>query len=130
MKNKKAIALFLCVFLCFCIACNNANCTKNVKVGYVELSKNGNFSAQYKLFSGEKSLTITANGDLPLAVKVSVTSQSGSIYMSIFKTGSEPVYTGNDIPSGNFTVYINEEGVYTVLVKADNHRGGFSISVG
>ncbi len=127
MKNKKTVALFICVLCLFCIACNSANCTKSVKVGYVESSKTGSFSVQYKLFSGEKSLKITAEDNLPLAVKVSVTSQSGNIYMTIFKTGSQPVYTGNGIPSGNFTVYINEEGEYTVLVKTDNHQGGFSL---
>lgn len=38
-----------------------------------------------------------------------------------------PVYTGNDIESSTFTVYLRESGDYNIIIDANDHEGRYSL---
>lgn len=87
------------------------------------------FSMRYNYFNGTKVYTINAKEE-NLAVKVDIQSDSGDLAITIAKDGEAPAYTGNQIPTSSFTVYLKEPGKYTVTVTAQKHCGSFSLDWG
>lgn len=53
--------------------------------------------------------------------------QEGSLSITIGKNGDTPVYTGNDVESSTFTVYLREAGDYKVVITANKHKGSYSL---
>ena len=62
-----------------------------------------------------------------VAELISILNQNGSLSLTIGKSGNTPVYTGNDIESSSFTVYLRESGDYSVIIDANNHEGSYSL---
>lgn len=88
------------------------------------------FSMRYETCNGTKEYELRVPRDGTLAVRVEIETDGGALSVTIARDGCEPVYTGNEIPTGSFTVYLKEAGTYTVQIRAKNHAGGFSFDWG
>jgi len=84
-------------------------------------------SSEHKLLDGREEYTIHVSDGEELAVLISILNQNGSLSLTIGQSGSTPVYTGNDIESSSFTVYLRESGDYSVVIDANNHEGSYSL---
>ena len=61
-------------------------------------------------------------------IAVSVTRDSGEIFLSIQKEAEPPVYKGDDVSSGEFEVAIAEAGTYTLSVTGNRAKGSVAFS--
>ena len=84
-------------------------------------------SSKHKLLDGREQYTIHVPDGEELAVRVSILNQNGSLSLTIGKRDHTPVYTGNDMESGTFTVYLRESGDYSVIIDANDHEGSYSL---
>lgn len=76
-------------------------------------------------------LNLTDTFTMPLSsgdtVAVDVVSEAGNLALTIAKDGSDPVYEGNGIPTGSFTVTVHESGDYTVTVTGKSAKGSIRL---
>lgn len=83
-------------------------------------------SMSYEKFSGSKSKTISL--DEPSNVSVVVSTESGTLDLSITDKDGNSYYNGINIPSSAFSVSLDKSGKYDITVSADNHKGSYDIS--
>lgn len=62
------------------------------------------------------------------SIAVSIEKEAGEITVLIQQDSHEPIYRGDDVQSGAFTVAINEAGTYTLSVTGKKARGRVSFS--
>ena len=62
------------------------------------------------------------------SIAVSIEKEAGEITVLIQQDSQEPIYRGDDVQSGAFTVAINEAGTYTLSVTGKKARGRVSFS--
>lgn len=117
----KRFFVTLLALLMLLSGCTGSFVTKSSK----ENQNSHSFSMRYSYFNGTKVYTIDAKEE-KLAVKVDIVSDSGDLAITIAKDGEAPAYTGNQIPTSSFTVYLAEPGRYTVTVTANAHTGSYS----
>ena len=84
-------------------------------------------SVLYHRLDGREQYTIHVPDGEELAVRVSILNQNGSLSLTIGKRDHAPVYTGNVMESGTFTVYLRESGDYSVTVDTNSHEGSYSL---
>lgn len=60
-------------------------------------------------------------------VAFEITVTGGTLDIVLKKSGSEPVYRGNDARTGSFTVVIPESGIYSLSIAGKNASGSISI---
>lgn len=117
----KRILITLLALLMLLSGCTGSYTTKMS----VENRNSHSFSMRYDYFNGTKVYTIDAKEE-HLAVKVDIVSDSGELAVTIAKGGETPAYTGNQIPTSSFTVYLSDPGKYTVTITAQKHAGSYS----
>ena len=124
-----AITLVTCLVALTLFGCGygNGNHNKVTAVGRVSSQTGTSISSKHKLLDGREQYTIHVSDGEELAVRVSVLNRSGSLSLTIWKRDHTPVYTGNDMESSTFTVYLRESGDYSVIIDADNHEGSYSL---
>ena len=105
----------------------NGNYNQVTAVGRVSSQTGMRISSKHKLLDGREQYTIHVPDGEELAVRVSILNQNGSLSLTIGKRDHTPVYTGNDMESGTFTVYLRESGDYSVTIDADNHEGSYAL---
>ena len=129
MLKHSAITLVMCLLVLSLFGCGrgNGNYNQVTAVGRVSSQTGTGISSKHKLLDGREQYTIHVSDGEELAVRVSILTQYGSISLTIGKRDSTPVYTGNDMESGTFTVYLRESGDYSVIIDADNHEGSYSL---
>ena len=59
-----------------------------------------------------------------------ITTESGTLGLTIQKDGQDTVYEGNHLETGTFTVYLRESGTYRVNFLANEHKGSYRFSWG
>lgn len=96
----------------------------------VHEQKNDTVSARYELFRGNRVYTIRVPEGKEYAVQVEITTESGTLGLTIQKDGQDPVYEGNHLETGTFTVYLRESGTYRVNFRANEHKGSYRFSWG
>lgn len=94
------------------------------KIGYWENSGTRSWTAQYFLFSGTEQHALHL-GDTPRTIQVDVRTDSGSLGMEITGSDGTVFYKGDKIPTSSFSV--KAQGDVTVKVRADRHKGAFSL---
>lgn len=124
-----AIALVMCFFALTLSGCSrgNGNYHKVTAVGRVSSQTSTSISSEHKLLDGREQYTIHVPEGEELAVLISISNQDGSLSLTIGESDHTPVYTGNDIESSAFTVYLRESGNYSVIIDANNHKGSYSL---
>ena len=129
MLKHSAITLVMCLLVLFLFGCGrgNGNYNQITAVGRVSSQTSTGISSKHKLLDGREQYTIHVPDGEEFAVRVSVLNRSGSISLTIGKRDSTPVYTGNDMESSTFTVYLRESGDYSVIIDASNHEGSYSL---
>ena len=105
----------------------NGNYNQVTAVGRVSSQTDTRISSKHKLLDGREQYTIHVSDGEELAVRVSILNQNGSLSLTIGKRDHTPVYTGNDMESRTFTVYLRESGDYSVIIDANNHEGSYSL---
>ncbi len=63
----------------------------------------------------------------PMTLSLACVTESGKLDLEIKRHDGETVFHERDIQTENFTVSINAEGTYNVIMQADNHTGSFWI---
>lgn len=63
------------------------------------------------------------------SLRIRFETEKGSLHMEIKAPDGTSVYSGNGSEATDFTVYILEGGVYTVVVEARQARGNINIRV-
>ena len=63
-------------------------------------------------------------------MQVEITTESGTLGLTIQKDGQDTVYEGNHLETGTFTVYLRESGTYRVNFLANEHKGSYRFSWG
>ena len=123
------IMLVLCLLVLTLFGCGrgNGNYNQVTAVGRVSSRTDTGISSKHKLLDGREQYTIHVSDGEELAVRVSILTQTGSLSLTIGKRDHAPVYTGNDMESGTFTVYLRESGDYSVIIDANNHEGSYSL---
>ena len=129
MLKHSAITLVMCLLVLSLFGCGrgNGNYNQVTAVGRVSSRTDTGISSKHKLLDGREQYTIHVSDGEELAVRVSILTQTGSLSLTIGKRDSTPVYTGNDMESGTFTVYLRESGDYSVIIDANNHEGSYSL---
>lgn len=130
--KHSAITLVMCLVVLTLFGCGrgNGNYNQVTAVGRISSQTSTGISSKHKLLDGREQYTIHVPDGEELAVRVSVLNRSGSLSLTIGKKDNEPVYTGNDMESGTFTVYLRESGDYSVIIDANNHEGSYSLDWG
>lgn len=105
-----------------------AGCTRGsfITIKSHENNTPTSIAMSYENFSGSKSKTISL--DEPSDVSVIVSTESGSLCLSITDKDGNSYYKGIDIPSSSFHVSLDKQGKYVITVTADNHKGSYDIS--
>ncbi len=124
MKVRKLLPLLL-ILICFV---SFSGCSSGIEIGSAGNSTSNKITMSYYLFSGTKSRKITVEKDKPVDVSCEIETERGSLDISITDEAGNSSYTGQDLETNSFIVTLTEEGTYTVVVKAKNHKGGFNIS--
>ena len=136
IHNSKLKPIVITLAMCFLVltlfGCGrgNGNYNQVTAVGRVSSQTGTGISSTHKLLDGRERYTIHVPDGEDLAVRVSILNQNGSVSLTIGKKDTEPVYTGNDMESGTFTVYLRESGDYSVIIYANNHEGSYSLEWG
>ena len=60
------------------------------------------------------------------ALDVAVVSTSGTVSVNIQKEGAPPLYAREDVPTGQFSLEIPEDGEYNITVTGEQARGSVS----
>ena len=128
-RKHRVIALVMCFLVLTLSGCSrgNGNYNQVTAVDRVSSQTSTSISSEHKLLDGREQYTIHVSDGEELAVLISILNQNGSLSLTIGKSGSTPVYTGNDIESSSFTVYLRESGDYSVIIDANNHEGSSSL---
>ena len=123
------IALVMCFFVLTVSGCShgNGNYHKVTAVGRVSSQNSTSISSKHELLDGREQYTIHVPDGEEFAVFVSISNQDGSLSLTIGESDHTPVFTGNDIESSTFTVYLRESGDYSVIIDANNHKGSYSL---
>ena len=123
------ITLVMCLVVLTLFGCGrgNGNYNQVTAVGRVSSQTGTGISSKHKLLDGREQYTIHVSDGEELAVRVSILTQNGSLSLTIGKRDHTPVYTGNDMESGTFTVYLRESGDYSVIIDANDHEGSYSL---
>lgn len=128
-RKHSVIALVMCFLVLALSGCSRGNENDNqvTAVDRVSSQTSTSISSQHKLLDGREQYTIHVSDGEELAVLISILNQNGSLSLTIGKSGNIPVYTGNDIESSSFTVYLRESGDYNVIIDANDHEGRYSL---
>lgn len=130
--KHSAITLVMCLVVLTLFGCGrgNGNYNQVTAVGRISSQTGTGISSEHKLLDGREQYTIHVPDGEEYAVRVSVLNKNGSVSLTIGKEDNEPVYTGNDIESGAFIVYLRESGDYSVIIDAKSHEGSYSLNWG
>ena len=120
---KKLTALFFALL----VPMIAFGCATSVGVKEMSYRKDGKsvVKVSYKKLNDKKSYTITVGEGERVAVEIEIVSESGSLALSIGRVGFPLDYSGNNLETGSFTVYLNEAGTYDMVFLAKDHAGSF-----
>lgn len=123
------ITLVTCFLVLTLFGCDlgNGNYNQVTAVGRVSSQTDTGISSKHQLLDGREQYTIHVSDGEELAVQVSILNQNGSLSLTIGKKGQTPVYTGCDMESSTFTVYLRDSGDYSVIIDANDHEGSYSL---
>lgn len=105
----------------------NGNYHQLTAVDRVLTQDNTGISSKHERLDGTEEYTIHVPDGKTYAVLINILNQEGSLSITIGKNGDTPVYTGNDVESSTFTVYLRETGDYKVVITANKHKGSYSL---
>lgn len=80
---------------------------------------------EYSIFNTTDSQTLKLEkGDI---LEVEIVSDSGKLSVFLKNDQDDNIYKGNDVPTGNFQITIEESGTYRLLVTGDKAKGSLSV---
>lgn len=82
------------------------------------------WSGQYSMLHGtmDKTLRLSSPGTL----HIDITTESGSLSLTIWDAEKNTIFSQENIPTGSFDLEV--PGKVKVRIAADQHKGGFSLS--
>ncbi len=115
ISSSLLITVFMAIFL---TSCSTVSFTG---------SKDGDEShliMNYSVMNMELSHMLTLEKDD--VIDFEVVNETGKLSIVVQKDKDRPVYTGNKLPTGSFSVTVPESGKYKVSVTGDNAKGSVS----
>ncbi len=133
--NKKINLLLAIIFALFFIS----GCTygSGSSTGSVEINTFSKMSMSYQKFSGYKAAGLHVKEGEAVEVSVDIVSNKGKLDFTIVKKADkkdgknqtdETVYQGNDLPTSEFKVTLDEPGDYKITVTAEEHKGSYKVT--
>ena len=111
----------LCGFILFTAAILCTACSSKSTFEGSRIKNEDRYFMEYSIFNGKDTADIKAEaGDV---IEVTIESRKGNIDITIGIDGEENVYSGNDVPSGSFSVKLAEAGIYRIEVIGENAEG-------
>lgn len=106
---------------CFCLGCSKS------KFNGSKVANENEFLLKYSVFNTtyEQKFDLTQGN----VIKCSIEADKGNVDIVIQKKNGEKVYQGNDVPTGNFDVEIEENGEYTISVIGNKAAGSVSFEI-
>ena len=83
---------------------------------------------KYEKFNGYKSILFHLIETEICNISIAITSESGSLNLSVTDQNGISYYKGTGIPTSNFNIRLDKTGDYTITLEAANHEGGYMIS--
>ncbi len=127
---KKTVSLFLLILIIASLtACNEDVSSDSPKMNIDFVTDGENTRTMIKN-GAEQYFFQVGEGEI-VDVEMSFTNTSGTINAFISKDSirENAIYTGNDIPSGTFTVVVREPGEYQIYYEASDYMGNYSYTV-
>lgn len=120
---KKLTALFFA----FLVPMFAFGCAVSVGVKEINYRKDGKsvVTVSYKKLNARKRYSVVVGDGEKVAVEIEIVSKGGSLALSIGRVGFPLDYSGNNLETGSFTVYLNEAGTYDMIFSAKDHAGSF-----
>lgn len=97
-----------------------------------EISMPDQIAMSYSNLNGTKfgeHFPVGDNEILEFQVAVQTESGSLSIYLTDDNNNDMTVYSAKDIPTSEFEFTLDEPGQYTLWLEAEDHKGGYTITV-
>lgn len=121
-SGRIALALLLAAVFCLFSACTTGSF---VKRGFVETSTSHSWKATYSYLDGSISRKMTPE-DGESYLHVVLTSEEGSVDLSVTDADGKSLYSGSDLENETFSVGVS--GKVTVTVVGHEQKGSFSFS--
>ena len=83
---------------------------------------------KYEKFNGYKSILFHLGEAEICNLSVAITSEAGNLNLSITDQNENSYYKGTGIPTSTFIIRLDKTGDYTIILEAENHKGGYMIS--
>jgi len=125
--KKFIVILALLLLMTGCSSSDGYQVTKAVG----EVSTPEMLAMNYENFDGTKfgDFYPVAEGEtVEFQVYVETIEGSLTIYITPEEDENTVVYEAEDIPTSEFTFVIDEPGVYSLYISAENHKGGYTIT--
>lgn len=117
----RKIIFILLALLCFS-SCSNTSSF----VGNSITNENGYF-LEYSIMNKEKKTSLLLKkGD---RLDVTVDQESGYVDITIGRRGDEAIYEGRKLENFKFSLFIDNDGVYTISVIGHKAKGNASFSI-
>lgn len=122
MVKKLTVTFFAFLVLAFTFGC-----ASSVGVKETNYKKDGKsvIMVSYKKLNAKKNYEIAVGEGERVAVEIEIVSKGGSLALTIGRVGFPADYSGNNLETGSFTVYLNEAGTYDMIFLAKDHAGSF-----
>ena len=120
---KKIIALFFA----FLVPMFAFGCAVSVGVKEIKYRKDDKsvVTVSYMKLNARKRYSVVVGDGEKVAVEIEIVSKGGSLALTIGRVGFPADYSGNNLETGSFTVYLKEAGTYDMVFLAKDHEGSF-----
>lgn len=118
--KKITTVFFICLFTMILTSCN-----KNSSFNGSRTGNNTRLIMKYSIFNTSDSQILDLEkGDI---IDVKIVNDEGELSIKLQKEGSkEPIYVGNNVPTSEFQVSIEESGKYLLKVDGKQTKGSLS----
>lgn len=114
--------LFVLILLAFFSSCSNTSSFVGTKV-----TNEDGYSLEYSIFDKEEKTSLyLKKGD---RLDVNVEQENGYVDIAIGRDGNRAIYEGKKLENFKFSLFIDNDGEYTISVIGHKAKGNVSFSI-
>ncbi len=121
---KKGFLILIGVVIAILILCAVFFSSKEGYTGTKDFGDNSMQMEFTKMTGTDSHTMLLESGD---ALQVSFAVTKGRFDVTIGMEGSDPIYRGDDLREGGFSVGVEQDGEYVITVTAKNAKGYFHV---